>query len=171
MNEIIETFCRIIDFSNLFLVITDETGIIKSVSNRLSKHVTSKMDEYKDINGKCWYDFIDEKYKNTVIEAYNEVINDTSMCKGIEYPIGLDKDAKNIKWILSFVNHDYNLVISIGMPIIEKKDEVEFEGIRLKYLDMINKDREKINQLQYIVTEKSKSLKDNEKTGCSTITV
>lgn len=155
MNLVIETLCKIIDFSNLFLVITDKDGIINSISDRVSQHIVNRTDEYVGVTGKCWYDFINEEYKEKVIQVYKEVSEDTSICRELQYPIGLNEITTVVKWIISYVNHEYNLILSIGIPVAIDESEKEFDSIRKQYFDLVNKDRKAIEELKESVSKRA----------------
>lgn len=151
MNEILNTLCKIIDFSNLYLVVTDKNGIIVSVSNRISERISILLNQIESLNGKCWYDYIDESVREDVIEQYKYISEHTSVCSEITYSVGLINHFQPVKWIVSFVNHEYNFMLSIGMPVSSITDEIEFENIRNNYLEILSKDREKIIEERNII--------------------
>ena len=146
MNEIIETVCRLIDFSNMFLVIMGEDGKIASIGNRVSKHINHP-ENFVELNGKNWFDFVVPIDRERVQGEYNEIILNKDLCKETIYGIsGETSGAIQIKWIISYVNHEYNLVLSIGIPV--SKDETEFERIRNYYSEIIAKDRTNIQSIK-----------------------
>ena len=155
MNEIIETVCRLIDFSNMFLVIMYEDGKIASVGNRVSSHINYP-ENVVELNGKNWYDFVIPTDVERVKKEYSDIVNNKELCKETTYGIsGPISDIIKIKWIISYVNHMYNFILSIGVPI--SKDETEFDRIRNYYSEIVMKDRDKIElakQVDKINTDK-----------------
>jgi hypothetical protein len=121
-----------------------EDGTIASVGNKVSQHIQTSTG-LLDLNGKNWFDFICPDEVEEVRKKYQELIDNRILGKEIVYDIQGTLSRVRVKWLSSYVNHEYNLIMSIGIPLVTEEEEDEYEKLRKYYTDMINRDRDIIN--------------------------
>lgn len=143
----------ILNFTNTYILVLDKDMTIKFVNDSLANDLG--FEQYNDIIGHSWLDFLEEKEKkiiklihcsvalgvNNWEEKYKEVQNTI---------VGKNGERHCVQWINSHINTNYNWSFSFGM---KKKNEskISMNDIREHYKKMINNDRIMINSIKDVM--------------------
>jgi len=155
---------KLLDYSNFFAIILDSNLKIKTINYHLSK-ILGYGDQSALIN-EDWVKFLKPteidviKYVHEQItnnnKDYNEFTNDI---------IDSDKNIITVKWFNTLINHNYNWVFSIGVPLTKEPTlNEDIDSIRSYFRDILEQDKTTINAMREVAKKNStKFLKDNER--------
>jgi len=138
---------RAIDYSNLYVIITNKEGVIIAVSIKLAKDLQGGSPNTYTIVGKNIYDFMYEDDVERIKNTNKKLIDGCEA--NIEVAFRMKTKTENllpIKWITSFINTDLNWIFKVGVAVSTNINYEEADMIREYYTNLVKKDREKIDK-------------------------
>ncbi len=156
-KELFTSLWDIIDYSTSYSLVLDSDLKIKLINFTLAKELTNE--DRDTLIGKSWLDFVVENDKSLLEYARKSLFGEIKFyfeeCYNI---ICKDSSIKKIKWIMSYINSDFNSVISIGIPfIVEKRNDIR-ELSRTHYENIVLADRIKIEVAKELTLKTSERI-------------
>jgi len=153
VKQLRKTIFNMLNFTNLYVIVLNEKMDIKFANNSLA--IDLGFDSYKELLGRCWLDFIEEKERRTIITIHAAVSNgyDKWEDKYREFNnniIGVNGKIHSVYWFNSHINTDYNWSFSFGIKK-QPKPETTIDSVRNYYKEIINKDRVMINSMRDVI--------------------
>jgi len=139
-----------LNYANMFILLLDSNMDILLINHSFAKKLG--FDNSQEVIGKCWLDFIKPENHDNIYVVHHSLINDSEeesekyreVVGDIIKPNG---QVCTIKWFNFPINHQYNLIFSIGIPK-EMPSEITEESVRSYYNDILQKDKTMILSLK-----------------------
>ena len=150
---------KILDESNVYIVILDEEMNIRFINNSLSLRLG--FPNKQEIIGKCWLEFIPED-----IHAHIKTVHSSILLRGSEecneYTnkiLNAGGESFEVKWYNAYINHDNHWTLSFGMPV-EEYQNITADQIRETFKNRIASDRTMIKSLKEYVNGIPEKIKE-----------
>jgi hypothetical protein len=156
-KELFTSLWDIIDYSISYSLVLDSELKIRLINFTLAKELTNE--DRDKLIGKSWLDFVVENDRPLLEYARKSLFGEVKFyfeeCYNI---ICKDSSLKKVKWIMSYINSDFNSIISIGIPfIIEKRNNIR-ELSRTHYENIVLADRIKIKVAKELALKNSERI-------------
>jgi len=141
-----------LNYSNMYFLILDKKMNIKLINYRLSK--TLGFDSEKEVVGKHWLQFIQDKDKKYIENCHLKITNENDtdhFNEIVNEIISKNNNVVLVRWFNIAINSKYNVVMSFGLPRTIN-EELTDESIRSYYTDVLEKDKTMIKFLKETLT-------------------
>jgi len=150
---------KILDYTNMFVIMLDKDLDIKIVNFHLAKILGYENPD--DLIGLNWANFLRPSDKDLIGHVCEEIIVNKNKCyKEFTNDI-LDKDNKTItvKWFNTLINSEFNCVFSIGLPLTKEPTlDEDIDSLRSYFRDILEKDKTTINAMKEVTMKYSEKL-------------
>lgn len=149
-----ENLWTLLDYSNFFALILDKNFCVRSINNHLTK--TLGYDCQNDLINLNWSKFL-KSTDNDIVkyvvqqvlsknEDYNEFTNDI---------IDINKNTITVKWFNALINHNYQWIFSIGIPLTIQQPSLDedIQSIRSYFKEILEQDKTVINAMRQVAKE------------------
>jgi transcriptional regulator with PAS, ATPase and Fis domain len=143
------TIFNMLNYANMYVLVLDEKMEVRFANSSLALDLG--FNNYKELVGRCWLDFIKEEERKTVITIHKVISVGEEWEKYKEFQNTIvGKEEIYVHWFNSHINSDYNWTFSFG---IRKKPptQITMTSIRNYYKDIIDKDRTMIDSMRDMI--------------------
>ena len=153
---------ELLDYSNMFVVMLDQNLKIKIINYHLSK--TLGYDNPSDLVKKDWKDFLRISDHELVQHVCNEIIKGNQSYKEFTNDIiDINKKSITVKWFNTYINHDFNCVFAIGLPLTKEPSiDEDIDSLRAYFRDILEQDKTVINAMKEITMKYSAKIFSDE---------
>lgn len=149
---------KLLDYSNMFVVMLDRDLKIKIINYHLTKVLGY---EYpSDLISKDWRQFLRKPDYELIHHISNEIMNGNLNYKEFTNDI-LDKDGKSItvKWFNTLINHEFNCIFSVGVPLTKEPTlDEDIDSLRAYFRDILEQDRTVIQAMKEVTMKYSEKI-------------
>jgi hypothetical protein len=163
---------KLLDYSNMFVVMLDHDLKIKIINYHLSKVLGY---EYpSELAGQDWRQFLRAPDHELIHHVANEIIKGNQNYKEFTNDIiDINKKTLTVKWFNTLINHEFNCVFSIGLPLTKEPTiDEDIDSLRSYFRDILEQDRTVINAMKEVTMKYSEKIFSEEiqrqknKKGC-----
>jgi hypothetical protein len=149
---------KLLDYSNLFVVMLDRNLEIKIINYHLSKILG--YDRPSDLIKKDWREFLRSPDHELIHHVYNEIIDGNQSYKEFTNDIiDLEKKTITVKWFNTLINHDFNCIFSVGVPLTKDPSiDEDIDSLRAYFRDILEQDRTIINAMKEVTMKYSEKI-------------
>ena len=163
---------KLLDYSNMFVVMLDHDLKIKIINYHLSK--TLGFDSPTELAGQDWRQFLRKPDYDLIHHVANEIIKGNQNYKEFTNDIiDINKKTLTVKWFNTLINHEFNCVFSIGLPLTKEPTiDEDIDSLRSYFRDILEQDRTVINAMKEVTMKYSEKIFSEEiqrqknKKGC-----
>jgi len=163
---------KLLDYSNMFVVMLDHDLKIKIINYHLSK--TLGFDSPTELTGQDWRQFLRKPDYELIHHVANEIIKGNQNYKEFTNDIiDINKKTLTVKWFNTLINHEFNCVFSIGLPLTKEPTiDEDIDSLRSYFRDILEQDRTVINAMKEVTMKYSEKIFSEEiqrqknKKGC-----
>lgn len=149
---------KLLDYSNLFVVMLDRNLEIKIINYHLSKILG--YDRPSDLIKKDWREFLRSPDHELIHHVYNEIIDGNQSYKEFTNDIiDLEKKTITVKWFNTLINHDFDCIFSVGVPLTKDPSiDEDIDSLRAYFRDILEQDRTIINAMKEVTMKYSEKI-------------
>jgi hypothetical protein len=150
---------NIIDYSNMFVVMLDHDLKIKIINYHLSK--TLGYEYPNELVGQNWRQFLRKPDHELIHHVCNEIINGNQNYKEFTNDIvdNINKKTLTVKWFNTLVNHEFNCVFSVGLPLTKEPSiDDDIDSLRSYFRDILEQDKTVINAMKEVTMKYSEKI-------------
>jgi len=155
---IIEGLWSFINYSTMFAVMITKDLEIKLVNYHLAKTLGYNNEE--EPIGDNWTKFLKIEDYDLIKHISSEIIDGNGSYKEFSNDI-IDKDKNliTVKWFNVLINHGFNCVFSIGIPLTKEPTiNEDIDSIRAYFKDILEKDKTIIKAMKEVTMKRSKEI-------------
>lgn len=159
IKKLRKTIFNMLNYANMYVLVLDEKLTIKFCNNSLAKDLGFESE--REVMGRCWLDFIDDKERKTIVTVHSILANgmdsENKYKEFINNIVCKNGECILVHWFNSYINSNFNWTFSFG---IRKKPvtEITADSIRQYYRDIIDKDRTMIHSMRDMILFKDRVL-------------
>lgn len=157
IEQLRKTIFNMLNYANMYVLVLDQAMIIRYANNSLA--IDLGFDNYRDIVGKCWLEFLTEAEKKNIIMIHKKISDgeeDWEKYKEFRNYIQSKSGQKIlVHWFNSHINTEFNWSFSFGISKKPVETMVTMESIRNYYRDIIEKDKTMIEAMKDMIIYKN----------------
>lgn len=158
VEKIQDGIWKLLDYSNMFVVMLDKDLKIKIINYHLSKALGY---EYpSELIKQDWKNFLRSPDHDLIQHVNDEIIKGNQNYKEFTNEIiTSDKKTLTVKWFNTLINHDFNCVFSIGLPLTKEPTlDEDIDSLRAYFRDILEQDRTVINAMKEVTMKYSEKI-------------
>jgi PAS domain S-box-containing protein len=149
---------KLLDYSNMLVVMIDKNLKVKIINYHLSKILG--YEDSSELIGRDWRDFLRKPDHELIEHVYSEIIQGNQNYKEFTNDIiDINKKQLTVKWFNTLINHDFNCVFSVGLPLTKEPTlDEDIDSLRAYFRDILEKDRTVINAMKEVTMKYSEKI-------------
>jgi hypothetical protein len=162
VEKIQDGIWKLLDYSNMFVVMLDKDLKIKIINYHLSKALGY---EYpSELIKQDWKNFLRSPDHDLIQHVNDEIIKGNQNYKEFTNEIiTSDKKTLTVKWFNTLINHGFNCVFSIGLPLTKEPTlDEDIDSLRAYFRDILEQDRTVITAMKEVTMKYSEKIFNEE---------